>query len=75
MTATAEREIVLSRLIDAPPELVFEAFTEVRHLSRWWGPHGFRTTTRSLTFNPGLSRLTTGAPGLSFSRVPASIRC
>jgi hypothetical protein len=30
----------------APRELVFEAFTEVRHLSRWWGPEGFTTTTR-----------------------------
>lgn len=39
--ATADREIVISRVIDAPRELVFEAFTEVRHLSRWWGPEGF----------------------------------
>ena len=30
--ATADREIVISRVIDAPRELVFEAFTEVRHL-------------------------------------------
>ena len=36
-SATADREIVISRVIDAPRELVFEAFTEVRHLSRWWG--------------------------------------
>ena len=39
-SATAEREIVISRVISAPRELVFEAFTEVRHLSRWWGPEG-----------------------------------
>src|SRR5215204_2657304 len=39
-SATADREIVISRVIDAPRELVFEAFTEVRHLSRWWGPEG-----------------------------------
>lgn len=37
-SATADREVVISRVIDAPRELVFEAFTEVRHLSRWWGP-------------------------------------
>ena len=42
--ATADREIVISRVISAPRELVFEAFTEVRHLSRWWGPEGFTTT-------------------------------
>src|SRR2546423_4278853 len=50
---TADREIVISRVIDAPPELVFEAFTEVRHLSRWWGPDGFTTTTRSFKFRVG----------------------
>jgi uncharacterized protein YndB with AHSA1/START domain len=52
-SATADREIVISRVIDAPRELVFEAFTEVRHLSRWWGPEGFTTTTRSFEFRAG----------------------
>ena len=50
---TADREIVISRSIDAPRELVFEAFTEVRHLSRWWGPDGFTTTTRAFEFRVG----------------------
>ncbi|MGE0761106.1 MAG: SRPBCC domain-containing protein, partial [Pirellulaceae bacterium] len=52
-TATADREIVISRVIDGPRDLVFEAFTEVRHLSRWWGPHGFTTTTRACEFRAG----------------------
>ncbi|GAB3346956.1 SRPBCC family protein [Modestobacter lapidis] len=52
-SATADREITISRVIDAPRELVFEAFTEVRHLSRWWGPEGFTTTTRSFEFRVG----------------------
>ena len=47
---TADREIVISRIIGAPRALVFEAFTEVRHLSRWWGPEGFTTTTRAFEF-------------------------
>ena len=51
--ATADREIVISRVISAPRELVFEAFTEVRHLSRWWGPEGFTTTTRAFEFRVG----------------------
>jgi len=50
---TADREIVLSRVIGAPPELVFEAFTRVRHLSQWWGPDGFTTSTRSFEFRVG----------------------
>ncbi|MEV6929543.1 SRPBCC family protein [Dactylosporangium sp. NPDC051485] len=52
-TGAADREIVISRVIDAPRELVFEVFTEVRHLSRWWGPEGFSTTTRSFEFRVG----------------------
>ncbi len=51
--ATANREIVISRVIDAPRELVFEAFTRVRHLSHWWGPEGFTTTTRAFEFRVG----------------------
>src|SRR5512147_459303 len=52
-SATADREIVISRVIRAPRELVFEAFTEVRHLSRWWGPKGFSTTTQVFEFRVG----------------------
>ncbi|MFF4273398.1 SRPBCC family protein [Streptomyces sp. NPDC001536] len=52
-SATADREIVISRVINAPRKLVFEAFTEVRHLSQWWGPDGFTTTTRSFEFREG----------------------
>ncbi|MGI5417275.1 SRPBCC family protein [Actinomadura luteofluorescens] len=52
-SATADREIVITRVIDARPELVFEAFTEVRHLSQWWGPEGFTTTTRAFEFRVG----------------------
>ena len=52
-SATVDREIVISRVIDAPRDLVFEAFTEVRHLSRWWGPEGFTTSTQSFEFRVG----------------------
>ena len=51
--ATTDREIVISRTISAPRELVFEAFTQVHHLARWWGPEGFTTTTRSYEFRAG----------------------
>jgi len=51
--AVAEREIVIDRLINAPRALVFEAFTEVRHLSQWWGPEGFTTSTRAFEFRVG----------------------
>ncbi len=44
---------MVTRVIRAPRELVFEAFTAVRHLSRWWGPDGFTTTTRAFDFRVG----------------------
>ena len=50
---TTDREIVITRVINAPPALVFEAFTDVRHLSQWWGPEGFSTTTRTFEFREG----------------------
>jgi uncharacterized protein YndB with AHSA1/START domain len=37
----AEREVTITRLFDAPRELVFAAWTDPRHLARWWGPKGF----------------------------------
>lgn len=52
-TALSDRELMVSRLIEGPRDVVFEAFTEVRHLSRWWGPEGFTTTTRTFDFSEG----------------------
>ncbi|WP_038169907.1 SRPBCC domain-containing protein [Tomitella biformata] len=50
---TTDRETVISRVINAPRNLVFQAFTEVRHLAQWWGPNGFTTTTRTFEFRVG----------------------
>jgi len=49
----AEREIVVSRAIDGPRRLVFQAFTEARHLAQWFGPNGFTLTTNAFAFRPG----------------------
>ncbi|HEV2014000.1 MAG TPA: SRPBCC family protein [Candidatus Dormibacteraeota bacterium] len=49
----SDREIVVSRIIEGPRRLVFEAFTDARHLGQWWGPNGFTTTTRAFEFRPG----------------------
>jgi uncharacterized protein YndB with AHSA1/START domain len=45
--------IIGDRLLDAPRELVFLAFTDPKHLVQWWGPNGFTTTTHSFDFRPG----------------------
>jgi uncharacterized protein YndB with AHSA1/START domain len=36
-----ERALVLSRVFDAPRELVYKVWTQPEHLARWWGPRGF----------------------------------
>jgi len=43
-TWSLEREIVLSRVFEAPRALVFRMWTEREHLARWFGPRGFTTT-------------------------------
>jgi len=42
-----------SRLFDAPRGLVFEAWTDPKHLAQWWGPNGFSLTTHSFDFRAG----------------------
>jgi uncharacterized protein YndB with AHSA1/START domain len=50
---TSDREIVVTRIIEGPRSLVFEAYTDPTHLAEWWGPNGFTTTTRAFDFRPG----------------------
>ena len=37
----ADREIVISRVFDAPRSLVFAAWTRPEHVVHWWGRHTF----------------------------------
>src|SRR6185436_15339605 len=50
---TKDREIVLTRVYDAPRELVWEAWTDARHMVHWWGPTGFSTTVKEWQVRPG----------------------
>ena len=49
----ASREFVLTRVFDAPRDLVWKAFTEVDWLKQWWGPKGFKMLTCRLDLRPG----------------------
>ena len=51
--AAADREFVITRVIAAPPERVFAAWTMARHLSRWAAPHGFTVTAGETDLRPG----------------------
>lgn len=47
------RQLVVSRVVDAPREIVFRACTEALHVGRWWGPFGFTTTIHEHRVAPG----------------------
>ena len=51
MANTKDREIIVNRVIDAPRDLVFEAFTQQEHIERWWAPRG--ATTHEMDIRPG----------------------
>jgi uncharacterized protein YndB with AHSA1/START domain len=49
----AERELVFSRLLNAPISLVWELFVDPEHIKNWWGPDGFTNTIRKMEVKPG----------------------
>jgi uncharacterized protein YndB with AHSA1/START domain len=51
--AWGERDLVITRLLDAPRDLVFQAWTRPDHLVRWWGPAGFTLTACEVDFRVG----------------------
>jgi len=44
---------VILRVFDAPRELVWEAWTNAKHVVNWWGPRGFTTTIEVMDVRPG----------------------
>ena len=50
---SADREIVITRVVDAPRELVWEAMANPRHVIHWWGPTGFSDTIEKMDVRPG----------------------
>lgn len=48
-----DRTIVIERLVQAPPDKVWMAWSDPTHIDQWWGPNGFRNQTLSMDFKPG----------------------
>jgi uncharacterized protein YndB with AHSA1/START domain len=48
-----QRELVIDRVFDAPRELVFQTWTDPKHLAQWWGPKGFTNPVCELDLRPG----------------------
>ena len=49
---TADREISISRLLNAPIDLVWEVWTDPEHIKNWWGPNGFTNTISTMDVKP-----------------------
>ena len=50
---TSDREIRLTRELNAPIELVWKVWTEPEHIKNWWGPNGFTNTISKMEMKPG----------------------
>jgi uncharacterized protein YndB with AHSA1/START domain len=48
-----DREIVISRIYHAPPEVVFKAWSDAEQLQEWWGPEGFTNPVCEIDFRVG----------------------
>jgi uncharacterized protein YndB with AHSA1/START domain len=46
-------EMLISRVVPAPRDMVWRAFTDPEHLTHWWGPLGFSLETESFEFRSG----------------------
>jgi len=63
-TAGQSADFVISRVFDAPRDLVFGMWTDPNrnHLAQWWGPNGFTTTTSAFAARPGGGPFNTANP-------------
>jgi uncharacterized protein YndB with AHSA1/START domain len=46
-----DREFTITRVFDAPRELVWKAWTDPDHVARWFGPSGFTTPRSTITMD------------------------
>jgi uncharacterized protein YndB with AHSA1/START domain len=48
-----DREIVATRIFNAPRELVWKMWTDPQHVAKWWGQNGFTNTIHEMNVKPG----------------------
>src|ERR1700722_8636593 len=50
---TKSTDFIISRVFDAPRELVWKAFTDPEHMKQWWGPKGCTVISAKIDLRPG----------------------
>jgi uncharacterized protein YndB with AHSA1/START domain len=53
VTLPSDLEIRMTRVFDAPRDLVFEAHTSCEHMQNWWGPRGYEFASCDIDFREG----------------------
>jgi uncharacterized protein YndB with AHSA1/START domain len=53
LTLPSDREVEMSRVFDAPRQLVFEAHVVCERVKEWWGPRGYRLVSCEMDLRPG----------------------
>jgi len=52
-TTTKTAPFVISRVLDAPRDLVWKCFTDPEHMKQWWGPKGFKVLATKMDLRVG----------------------
>jgi uncharacterized protein YndB with AHSA1/START domain len=53
IASPTEPTIIFNREFDAPRDLVWQAWTDPKHIVHWWGPNGFTNTIHAMDVRPG----------------------
>jgi uncharacterized protein YndB with AHSA1/START domain len=53
MENTKDRELLLTKMLNALIDLVWEVWTKPEHVAKWWGPNGFTNTITTMDIKPG----------------------
>ena len=74
ITTPGDRQIVMTRLFDAPRAVVFEAWTKAEHVTHWWDPSGVPLAVCEIDLRPNgafrwVNRAPDGGEGHSFSGI------
>lgn len=68
MENTKAREMRLTHTFKVPVELMWEMWSNPKHIAQWWGPNGFTNTIKKMDFKEGGEWLLTmhGPDGTNF---------
>lgn len=74
ITTPSDREIVITRIFDAPRAVVFEAWTRAEHVAHWWDPSGVPLAVCEIDLRPNgafrwVNRAPDGGEGHSFAGI------